>query len=255
MPSQLLGSPNERRYRHHGWSRPLITLRRSEERRHVRHRAQEAWLTFYPGNDADPLADGFGTLELLKEDRLPPGARVPLHPRYDAEVVTYVLEGALAHADSNGRSSVINAGEFQRASATRGIRHRERNGSKKNWAHVFQIWLRPWAAGPDNSSQQKRFCAAERRGVLCVVASPDGRNGSLRIHQDAVVHSAMLFPGQHVVHELSPGRRAWLQIVSGEAALGDIVLAQGDGAGICAERAVSLTARKETEVLLLDLGG
>jgi redox-sensitive bicupin YhaK (pirin superfamily) len=232
----------------------LITLRRSEERSHVRRRAQDGWVTYYPQSGADRLAGGFGPLELLKEDRIPPGARVPLHPRYDAEILTYVVEGALAQDDSSGRSSVIHAGEFQRASAAQGDRHRERNGSRKDWAHVVQIWLRPWAAGPDSSAEKKRFCAAERRGVLCVVASPDGRNGSLCIHQDALIHSAMLFPGQHVVHELSPERSVWLQVVNGEAALGEIVLAQGDGAGICAERAVSLTARKETEVLLLDLG-
>jgi quercetin 2,3-dioxygenase len=233
----------------------LIALRRSEERCHVRHRAQEQWLTFYPRSDADWLAGGFGPLELLKEDRLSPGARVQLNPRHDAEIVTYVIEGVFTHDDSKGRSCVIHAGEFQRASATRGIRHGEKNGSRKDWAHVFQIWLRPWAGGPESSSQQKRFCAAERRGLLCVVASPDGRNGSLCVHQDVLIHSALLFPGQHVVHELSPERSVWVQVVSGEAALGEIVLAKGDGAGIWGERAVSLTAREATEILLLDLGG
>lgn len=232
----------------------MITLRRSAERSHVRHRAQEGWVTYFARSHPDGRAGGFGPLELLKEDRIPPGARVPLHPPYDAEVVTYVFEGALAQDDSNGRSSVIDAGEFQRASAAQGVRHRERNGSRKDWAHVFQIWLRPWAAGPDSGAEKKRFCAAERRGVLCVVASPDGRNGSLCIHQDALIHSALLFPGQHVVHELSPKRSVWLQVVRGEAVLGDVILARGDGAGIWAERAVSLTAREETEMLLIDLG-
>jgi len=191
---------------------------------------------------------------LLKEDRIPPGVRVPLYPPYDAEVVTYVLEGVLAQESSKGRPGVIRAGEFHRASTAQGIRRREWNGLRKDWAHVFQIWLRPWSAGPDGRSEKRRFCAAERRGVLCAVASPDGRNGSLRLHQDALIHSTMLFPGQHVVHELAPGRRVWLQVLSGEAALGEIVLAKGDGAGIWAERAVSLTAREESELLLTDLG-
>jgi redox-sensitive bicupin YhaK (pirin superfamily) len=168
--------------------------------------------------------------------------------------VTYVLEGVLAHENSTGSSGVIRAGEFQRASTAQGVRHREWNGSRKDWAHVFQIWLRPWSTGQDKRSEPKRFCAAERRGVMCLVASPDGRDGSLRIHRDVLIHSTMLFRGQHVVHELAPGRRVWLQVVSGDAALGDVFLAKGDGAGICAERAVSLTAREDSELLLIDLG-
>jgi hypothetical protein len=138
--------------------------------------------------------------------------------------------------------------------AGRGIRHSETNASRTDSAHVFQIWLRPSEAGLPPSHEQKRFSAAERRGVLCVVASPDGRRGSLRIHQDALMCSALLDPGQHVVHELSYGRSAWLHVVRGEVTLGDTVLAAGDGAGVSAERAVSLTAREESEILLFDLG-
>jgi quercetin 2,3-dioxygenase len=232
----------------------MITLRRAKERHHDRRRKQEAWHTFYAADRADALADGFGTLEILNEDRLPPGAGVARHPHHDAEIITYVREGALAHEDSMGRSGVIHAGEFQRMTAGRGIRHSETNASRTDWAHVFQIWLRPSRAGLEPTNEQKRFSAAERRGVLCVVASPDARRGSLRIHQDALMYSAMLDPGQHVVHELSQGRGAWLHLVQGEVTMGDVVLCAGDGAGITAERAVSLTAREETEILLLDLG-
>ena len=149
-----------------------------------------------------------------------------------------------------GRSGVIQAGEFQRMTAGRGLRHSETNASRTEWAHVFQIWLRPSEAGLEPGHEQKRFSAAERRGGLCVVASPDARRGSLRIHQDALVYSAMLDPGQHVIHELSQGRSAWLHLVQGEVTLGDIVLTTGDGAGVTAEPAVSLTAREETEILL-----
>ena len=232
----------------------MITLRRAKERHHDRRCKQDLWLTFYPQDRADPLADGFGTLEILNEDRLPPGAGIPRHPHHDAEIITYVREGALAHEDSMGHSGVIHAGEFQHMTAGRGIRHSETNASRTEWAHVFQIWLRPSEAELEPSHEQKRFCAAERRGMLCVVASPDGRRGSLRIHQDALIYSAMLEPGQHVVHKLSQGRRVWLHLVRGEATLGDVVLTTGDGAGITADRAVSLTAREETEILLLDLG-
>lgn len=232
----------------------MITLRKASERHHDRRRKQEVWHTFYQEDRTDALADGFGTLEILNEDRLPPGGGVPRHPHRDAEIVTYVREGALAHEDSMGRSGVIHAGEFQRMTAGRGIRHSETNASRTDWAHVFQIWLRPSEAGLEPSHEQKRFCAAERRGLLCVVASPDRRSGSLRIHQDALMYSAMLDPGQHVVHELSQGRSAWLHLVQGEVNLGDVVLSTGDGAGVTGERVVSLTAREGTEILLLDLG-
>jgi redox-sensitive bicupin YhaK (pirin superfamily) len=232
----------------------MITVRRANERHHVRRHKQELWLTFNAQDRTDPLADGFGALEILNEDRLPPGAGGPLHPHHDAEIVTYVFEGALAHEDLIGRSGVIHAGEFQRMTAGRGIRHSETNASRTDWAHVFQIWLHPSEAGLEPSHEHKRFCAAERRGILCIVASPDGRRGSLRIHQDALIYSAMLDPGQHLVHELSRWRSAWLHVVRGEVTLGDVVLTTGDGAGITADRAVSITAREDTEILLLDLG-
>ncbi len=232
----------------------MITLRRAEERLCTRRRKQEVWRSFDPDSPSDPLAGGFGALEILDEDRLRPGAAVPGHPQREAEIVTYVREGALAYEDSTGRSGVIHAGEFRRVSAGQGIHHRETNASRTEGAHVIQMWLRPSEAGLKPDDEQKRFSAAERRGELCVVASFDGRRGSLRIHQDALMYSAMLDPGQHVVHELSQGRSAWLHLVKGEVTLGDVVLTTGDGAGVTAERAVSLTAREETEILLFDLG-
>lgn len=135
-----------------------------------------------------------------------------------------------------------------------GVRHGDTNASPTDWAHVFQIGLCPSQAGLDSSHDQKRFPAGARRGDLCVIASPDGRRGSLHVHQDALIYSALVDPGQHVVHELSPGRRAWLHVVRGEATLGDVVLTTGDGAGLVADRALSLTAREETEILIVDLG-
>jgi redox-sensitive bicupin YhaK (pirin superfamily) len=232
----------------------MITLRRSKQRYHDRRRKQEVWLTFHPQARADPLADGFGALELLDEDRLAPGGHLAPHPQHDADIVTYVREGALAYDDSAGRSGVIQAGEFQRTTVGRGSSHSETNASRSDPAHVFQIWLRPAQAGIEPGREQKRFSAAERRGALCVVASPDARRGSLLVHEDALLYSAMLAPGKHVVHELGQGRCAWLHVVQGEVTLSDVVLSTGDGAGITTERAVSLTAREETEILLLDLG-
>jgi redox-sensitive bicupin YhaK (pirin superfamily) len=232
----------------------MITLRRATERHHSRRHKRNVWFTFYPQDRTDPLADGFGALATLNEDRLPPGASVPFHPARDAEIITYVIEGALAQKDSMSCcSGVIHAGEFQRMSAGGGSRHTERNASRTDWAHVFRISLHTTEAGLEPSHKLKRFSAAERRGVLCVVASPDGRKGSLRIRQDAQIYSAMLDPGQHLIHELSIGRCAWLHVVRGDVSIRDDVLTAGDGVGFTAEPGVSFTAREESEILLLDL--
>jgi len=230
----------------------MITLRRAKERQHRRRRKQEAWLTFHTGERADPLADGFGTLGIFKEGRLPPRAGTQ-EPREDSEIITYVREGTLSYEDSMGQSGFIRAGEFQRMTAGRAVRYSETNASPTEWAHVFQIWLRPSVAGLEPGHEQKRFSLADRHGILRVVASPDARDSSLRIHQDALLYSAILDRGQHVTHALSEGRGAWLHIVEGEVTLGEIVLGTGDGVGVTAERAVSLTAREETEILLVDL--
>lgn len=233
----------------------MNTLRRAKERHHDLCRKQEVWHTFYPAADrADPLANGFGTLEMLNEGHLAPGADIPLHPHHDVEIITYVHEGALEHEDSMGHSGIIRAGEFQCMTAGRGMSHSEANPSRTDWAHIFQIHLRPSETGLESSHEQKRFCAAARQGEWCIVASPDAQRGSLRMHLDALLYSTMLDPGQHMVHELWRGRSAWLHLVQGTVTLGDIVLNTGDGIGIMADRAVSLTAQQETEILLLDLG-
>lgn len=233
----------------------MITLRTGERRHCDQRNRQTIWLTFYPRGRVDRNAERFGVLESISEYRLPPNARAPTQLYHDAEIVTYVRGGALASEDSTGNSGVIHAGEFQRLTATNAVRRREKNPSTKQWAHVFQIWLRPWRTDLTLGHEKKRFSTAERRGLLRAVASPDARGRSLRIHQDALMFSALLDPGQHLIHELAPGRSAWLHIVQGEATLGDLVLTSGDGAGITAERAVSLTAQEETEILLLDLCG
>ena len=232
----------------------MVSLRRASERLHHRSRRQEDWLTFDPDSRADPLADGFGTLESLNEIRIAPGAAVPRNARHDVEIVTYVHEGVVAYEDSMGHSGVLQAGEFHRVTSGRSLRHSKMNASRSDWAHFYQFWLHPSEAELESEHAQKRFSAAERRGGLCVVASPDARRSSLRLHEDALICSALLDPGQHVVRELSQGRIAWLHVVQGEVTLGDIVLTSGDGAGITDERAVSLTARERSEILLVDLG-
>jgi quercetin 2,3-dioxygenase len=227
----------------------MIWIRRAQARHHDRRRRREVWRTF----DSLDRAASFGMLEALNENRLPPGAEIPGHVHAAAEIITYVREGALASEDSTGHSGVLCAGEFERVTASRGVRHTEANASRDDWAHVFQIRLHESDPDREPAREHKRFSTAERRGVLRVVASPDVRTGSLRLHQDTRLYSTILEPGQHVVHELAPDRAAWLHVVVGEVALGDLVLTTGDGAGLAAERAVSLTAREGTEILLFDL--
>ena len=231
----------------------MMTLRRGEQRRHLRRRNHETWLTFSPEDDAAAEAARFGALELLDEERIAPSATVTLRPRLDTEVISYVLAGTLAHHDSTGGSGVLHAGEFQRITCGQGVHHDQRNASRTEWAHVFRISLHCSEAGLPAGSEQRRFYVANRRGALCAVASPDTRRGSLRIHQNAVLYSAMLDSGQHVVHALASGRSAWLHLVRGEIKLDDVVLTAGDSAGITGQRAVSLTVQEEAELLLLDL--
>ncbi len=230
----------------------MIVFRRGGERRQQRRHRQEAWLTFHPHDEADRLSQSFGPLQTLKEGRLPPRARGRL-PIVDVEIITYVHEGTLLYEDSAGRSGVLRAGEFQRTTAGRGIRLSESNVSTSQWAHVFQIWLEPATTGLEPGDAQRRFSRAQRHGGLCVVASPDGRRGSLHVHQDAFLYSAILDDGHHVVHPIAEGRSAWLHVIAGNVRIGEESLVAGDGVGFMGERVVSFTATADCEVLLLDL--
>jgi len=232
----------------------MITILRAADRSHDRRRKHDGWYTFPTKRTHGSLARGFGNLQLFCEDRLPPSAVAPGWAPHDNEIITYVREGALAFENSLGRSGVLQAGEFQRAIAGHRVHHSEQNPSQTEWAHLFRLWLRPAEAELDPEYEQKRFTIAERRDLWCVVAASDGRRGSLRIHQDALVYSSLLAPGQHMVHPLLQGRTAWLHIVKGAVTVGEFVLVSGDGAGFAAELAVSLTAREPTEILLVDLG-
>ena len=183
----------------------MITLRRAQERHHTHASKHDIWHTFNPKDRTEMFADGFGALQTLNERRLGPGAHIPLHMKREAEVITYVRDGTLADHDSLGRSGLITTGEFQRLSAGRGVRVSETNASRTDLAHVFEIHVRPSEAELDPCYEQKRFSVAERSGALCVVASRDGRRGSLHLHQDARVYSALLISGQHVFHSFPSG--------------------------------------------------
>ena len=232
----------------------MITLRRTTERGHIQLDEQDIWLTFHLENRASAVAHGFGILSSFNEIRLPPGETCALGPGVGAEIVTYVHRGAFAQGDSTGNSGVIHSGEFQRMTVGCGVHHKETNPSRTDWAHIFRISLRPSEAGLDSAYEQMRYSVAQRHNLLCVIASRDGRKKSLRILQDAVIYSSILDPGHHLIHELLPGRSAWLHVIYGEAVLQDIILTEGDGAGITIEPSVSLTAQENTEILLVDLG-
>jgi len=236
----------------------MITVRRSETRRRVRSGTQDTWLTFDPGNEADRFRNGFRTLEALNEEL--PVSEMSLHPHpQDVEIVTYVREGTLVHQDLAGALNHLGAGEFQRTSARRRIRHRVINGSLLNPAHVFQSCITPDGSELEPGSEQKRFPVVDREGVLRLVASPDGRVGSLCIQQDVRMYSSILLIGHHLIHELHPGRAAWLHVVKGRVLLKGRTLLQdqrlgtGDAAAVENERAVSFTAEVPSEILLFDL--
>lgn len=231
----------------------MITVRQASERRRTRRGKQDLWQTFHPPDQLGANADSFGVLEFLNEVKLPPGADTFRPVRHDAEVITYVREGALEYDDALDNAGVIHASEFQRMTTKRGVAHSEVNASPTDSAQVFQIWLRPAPIPLEPSMDQQYFSVAERRGRLCVVASPDGRNGSLRVHQQALVYSAILEPGSHIVHELLRGRSAWLHVVQGCVTLRGLVLETGDGTGIVQETSLSLTAREQAEILVVEV--
>lgn len=201
----------------------------------------------------DPRFMGFRSLRVINEDVVAPGGGFPAHPHRDMEIITYVLEGALEHKDSLGTGSVIRPGDGQRMSAGRGIRHSEANPSKTEPVHLLQIWITPDRPGHEPSYEQKAFPNEEKHGQLRLVASPDGKNGSVTIHQDARLYAALLSPGQEVVHELGKGRYAWLQVAKGAVELNGKVLVQGDGAAVCDEQKLVIKATQDAEVLLFDL--
>jgi redox-sensitive bicupin YhaK (pirin superfamily) len=230
----------------------MIILRRAQQRYDNRRGEQTAWLSFYAQAADDALAQGFGAVETLDEIRLPPDATFKVLGPALPETVTYVLSGALTYDDSLGRSGIVQAGEFRCVTAPPGVRSSGGNASRKDWTHLFQIGLRASGSHPP-TEEQRRFSAADRRDRLCLVAAVVPSAGALHLHQNADVYSTLMHPGQHLVHDLRSERRAWLHVVSGEVVLDDLILTQGDGAGVSAERALSFTARADAEVLLIDV--
>jgi quercetin 2,3-dioxygenase len=231
----------------------MITVRPASER----GQGQYGWLdtrhTFSFNNYHDPRHTSFRALRVMNEDWIAPGQGFGTHGHRDMEIVTYVLEGALAHKDSLGNGSVLLPGEFQSMTAGTGIEHSEFNPSDSEPVHLYQIWLFPERRGLVPSYDQRAFAEGERQGKLRVVASPDGRDGSLTIHQDAEVFLTTLDVGNRVTHELAPGRHAWIQVLRGAVKLKDISLSAGDGAAVSDESLVTLSAPETSEVMVFDL--
>lgn len=231
----------------------MITVRRSEARRHIRNETQNSWLSFDPENEADVFRGGFHALEALNEESPVPEMSLHPNPARDTEIVTYVREGTLISQDEAGTLGRLEAGEFRRSSLLPRMRHRVINGSLLNPARVFQSCIAPDDHELEAGFEQKRFPHADRSGVLRLVASHDGRLGSLRVHQDLSMYSSVLLPGHHLVHELAKGRAAWLHLIKGRLMFRDHFLGSGDAAGLENEWAVSFTAQIPSEILMFDL--
>jgi len=200
----------------------------------------------------DPRWMGFRSLRVINEDFVAPGNGFPMHPHRDMEIITYVLKGALAHKDSMGNGSIIHPGDGQRMSAGSGVRHSEANPSTKDPVHLLQIWITPDRSGHQPGYEQKSFPEEEKRGRFLLIASPDGDQGSVTIHQDAKLYVSLLSPGQQVERELGQGWFGWLQVAKGAVDLNGRSLKQGDGAATDDPRLI-VSAREESEILLFDL--
>ena len=231
----------------------MIKLRKSHERGHANHGWLDSFHTFSFADYYDPHEMGFGSLRVINEDRVAPKGGFPTHPHRDMEIVTYILEGELKHQDSIGNGSVIRVGDVQRMSAGTGIRHSEANGSENQAVHLLQIWIEPNQAGLTPSYEQKHFTQAEKQGVFRLVASSDGREGSVTIHQDAAIYAAVLNADQALAYTLAPTRRAYLHLARGRVNLNGYPLEAGDGAKVHGPETLNLTALEAAEVLLFDL--
>ena len=231
-----------------------IVVRPSAERGHANHGWLDSFHTFSFAGYVDPQHMGFGPLRVINEDRVAPGGGFAPHGHRDMEIISYVLEGALEHKDSLGSGSVIRPGDVQVMSAGAGVRHSEYNGSETEPVHFLQIWVIPDRAGHAPRYQERRFEEAGRENRLRLIVSGDGREGSLAIHQDADIYETRLAPGKGVEHALKPGRRAWVQVVSGALRIGATTLSAGDACAVENENRLDLVAGAAgAQALLFDL--
>lgn len=223
----------------------------------ARGRTSTEWLdsrhTFSFADYYDPAHMGFRALRVLNDDRVGAGAGFGAHPHRDMEILSLVLEGALEHRDSLGTGSVLRPGDVQRMSAGTGVRHSEWNPSETEPVHFLQVWIAPERSGLPPGYEQRRFEPEDLRDRWKLIASREGRDGSLTVHQDVALWAARLAAGARVRHELRPGRHAWIQVASGSLELNGVALGPGDGAAVSEETSLLVHASEETLALLFDL--
>jgi len=230
----------------------MTELRRASERGHANHGWLDSYHSFSFADYYDPQHMGYGPLRVINEDRVNPGSGFGTHGHRDMEIISYVLEGALGHEDSMGNGSTIVPGDVQRMSAGTGVRHSEYNHDKARVTHFLQIWIEPESIGMKPSYEQKHFGPAEKRGRLRLIASPDGRDGSVTVHQDALIYAGLFDGAERARIELASGRKAYVHLARGEASVNGKVLKAGDALKTDAG-AVDITDSRDAELLLFDL--
>lgn len=231
----------------------MIRTRKSNDRGHADHGWLDTYYSFSFSSYHDPEHMGFRSLRVINEDRVQAGMGFGSHPHNDMEIVTYVVNGKLAHKDSGGNSGTLERGYIQAMSAGSGVVHSEFNGSKKDDVHLLQIWIMPAERGVTPRYADAQFSDDEKRGRLRLLVSPDGAEGSLPIHQDARIYATLLDEGAEVSHAILSGRHAWVQVVSGTISVNGERLAAGDGAAVSHEQALTIRSETSSELLLFDL--
>jgi redox-sensitive bicupin YhaK (pirin superfamily) len=231
----------------------MIRIRKSRDRGHVNHGWLDTYHSFSFGDYYDSRHMGFRALRVINEDRIRAGEGFPMHSHRNMEIVTYILRGALEHRDSMGNSSVIRAGDVQRMSAGEGVTHSEYNSSRSDTVHLLQIWILTERNGIRPEYEQKKFPENDRLNRLRLIASRDGREGSVTIYQDVALHDAALESGKGLLYKVPPGRHAWIQVTGGGITINGEPLSAGDGAAVSAESPLRISAFEKTSFLLFDL--
>ncbi|MET0440622.1 MAG: pirin family protein [Casimicrobiaceae bacterium] len=231
----------------------MIALRPAAERGHANHGWLDSHHSFSFADYYDPAHMGFGPLRVINEDRVAPGKGFGTHGHRDMEIISYVLEGELAHKDSIGTGSTIVPGDVQRMSAGRGVMHSEFNPSRDRPVHFLQIWIEPDVRGVPPSYEQKHFDAAVKRGRLRLIASPDGDDGSVAIHRDARLYAGLFDGAETAEHAIAPGRAAYVHVARGAATINGQALGTGDALRLVGEPTMTISSGRDAEILLFDL--
>jgi len=231
----------------------MLTLRKSNDRGHANHGWLDSYHTFSFANYYDPSHMGFRQLRVINQDWIEGGTGFGTHSHRDMEIITYILDGELEHKDSMGNREVMRSGEVQRMTAGTGVSHSEYNHSATDPVRLLQIWILPDRNNLSPGYEQKHFSTEEKQGKLRLIVSPDGRDGSLTMHQDVNLYATLLDPGQTVTHDLAADRYAWVQVAQGSILLNGVVLTEGDAAALSDTPLLTLEGKDAANVLVFDL--